>query len=112
MARKDAAVSETQETSGTQEAADKKPAVPRVASKYVLTDKKREKELRGQAKEVNDALVAQNGVPATVEELAAKCTFAGSRQDKGRVAGYYIAQFKKEGFVKVADAPAAEQAAQ
>jgi hypothetical protein len=110
MARKDGAVSE-QNTSAETTQETKAAPPPRVASKYVLTDKKREKELRGQAAEVQKALEAQAGVPATVEELAAKCTFAGSRQDKGRVAGYYIAQFKKEGFVKVSDAPAGEQAA-
>jgi hypothetical protein len=107
MARKDGAVAEN-ETAEPKTTEPKAPAVPRVASKYVLTDKAREKELRGQAKEVNDAFVAAAGEAKSAEEIGAACVFAGSRQDKTRVAGYYIAQFKKEGFLKAVEAPAAE----
>lgn len=108
MARKEGAVAETEQTAP----ATTRPAPVRAAQGYVRTDKTPTKEMRGQGKEVMDALNAAGGTPLTAKEVADRCVFAGTRQDKERVAGFYLSQFKKEGFVKVSETPASTDAPQ
>ena len=97
MARKEGAVVEHETT--TERPAPKE----RVIQRYQRTDKVPAKELRGQGKETFDAVVKAHG-PVTAKEVASACVFAGSRQDKERVAAYYLAQFKKDGLVAVISA--------
>lgn len=98
MARKQAEVQESD--SGTATAVAERPApAMRVALTYKLTDKASDKEIRGQGLEVMNALKAATE-PVTVKQVADACVFAGSRQDKERVAGFYISQFKKKGLVE------------
>jgi hypothetical protein len=107
MARKEGTVM-ADEQGATVETAAVAPT-PRTVQKYVRTEKVPTKEMRGQSKETMDALNGAAGKPLSVAEVAALCVYAGSRQDKERVAGFYLAQFKKDGLVAVAppvDAPA------
>ncbi len=108
MARKEGEVEGTDAATGEAQAA--KPAKERTVQKYLRGEKSPEKELRGQAAEVLKALDESKGTPKTAKELADMCVFAGSRQDKERVAGFYLSQFKKKGFVTVEVAPAPEAA--
>lgn len=105
MARKEGTV-ETSEDKTAAPAGERRPVAARATQKFARTEKALAKELRGQGKETMDAIVAA-GKPVTAAEVAAVCTYAGSRQDKERVAGYYLSQFKKDGYlVVVADTPA------
>lgn len=108
MARKEEAVVATEEIPGAVQ--EKAPAAPRVPTKYNRTDKTPAKEIRGQAKEVFDALNAAGSEALSAEDIAARCVFAGSRQDKVRVAAFYVAKFKKEGLIVAVGAPAAAEA--
>lgn len=102
MARKEGAVAETEQTQATP-----RPPKERIVQKYQRTSKAPAKEMRGQAKETLAALDAASG-PVTAKDVADACKYEGSRQDKERVAGFYLSQFKKDGLVTVvADAPAA-----
>ena len=40
-------------------------------------------------------------------DIADKAVYPGSRQDKQRVAGFYLAQFKKDGLIVISAPPAA-----
>lgn len=101
MARREASVAEP----GTETTEAKAPAASkeRVVQRYIRTEKVPAKEMRGQAKETLDALNKATG-PVTAKEVADACVYAGSRQDKERVAGFYLSQFKKDGLVTVAPA--------
>jgi len=97
MARKEGTVMSENEAPTT-ETAPAKVHAPRVAYRYARTDKAPVKELRGQAKETFDILNAA-GQALTTKEISDRAVYAGTRQDKERIAGFYVAQFKRDGLV-------------
>jgi hypothetical protein len=100
-------MSETQ----TQEApAQEKPAPARAQQIYVRTDKVPEKEPRGQAAIVLDALnrMKQGTLSDVTRECAGK--FTGSRQSDDRVVGFYLSQFKRKGLVSTSNTPVVGEA--
>lgn len=107
MARKEGSVAEPETETAAPAGGTTAPAPIRSTQRYHRTDKVLEKELRGQAKETMDALNAAGDASLTAAEVAARCKYEGSRQEKERVAGFYLSQFKKKGLVTVStDAPA------
>ncbi len=94
----------------TEAQAERPAATPRATQSYVATDKETKGEMRGQGKIVMDAIKAAGG-PVNVTSLSQTIgKFEGSRQDTERVVVFYLSKFKREGLVKVVEAPASAPA--
>jgi hypothetical protein len=111
MARKQSEAGESEQTT---EAAAPAAEKERQTQKYVLTAKA-PKEMKGQGKQVYDALKA-HGKPVNIKELTELVQAASplqTRQDPERVVGFYCSKFKREGLVDVqkTEASAGEPAA-
>ena len=98
MARKESTVEPTENATP----AESRPAPKeRTVQKFLVSDKTPAKEMRGQAKETYDILKAATS-PMSAKDIAALAIYPNSRQDKERVAAFYLSQFKKDGLVTVA----------
>jgi hypothetical protein len=88
----------------------------RPGSVYRRTDKKPEKDMKGQGAIVFNAISARGS--ATMNDIVADTEgkFVGTRQSGERIVGFYLSKFKREGYVTtdavIEGAPAAEAVAE